>query len=461
MSDCLPQRKSRATTSDYFDLPQELLLEILVRLPIKDVVKSTAVCKSWNSVIKNPTFISTHLEKTISSTNTRLLLFRICSQKNPHSFKSDPVEQYSLRFDNEGVDEYKQLHFPINKFKSAIGCFRVAGSINGLVCLVDDVSYVHNFYLWNPIIKKAVHVPTAVHVPRRYHNQKVLIDAFVGFGFDSKMNDYKLLRYVELNDTYPRKEPKVEVEIYSLNANCWRSITHTAPKYDVIFNLPSAYANSFVNGAIHLLACDRKDGRNRNLILAFDMSEEVFRDIPLPDCWSKNDPVEQKMWSHRKLLKYGQSIAAVTWEGDDWGRNEIVTLWVMKEYGVAMSWTKILTEAGERVPRVLFFRKDEEVFLTIKDGWIASLDIKNQHSVVFVVHSYESRIVYYPVVDSFVESLVLLDKGNASWDVILTHEDPSAEDEKGAPRDDASSVDIIQIKKELARKSWLLERIGK
>ncbi|OMP14365.1 hypothetical protein COLO4_00007 [Corchorus olitorius] len=118
--------------SDYFNLPEELFAEILVRLPIEDVVKSTAVCKSWNSLIKTPTFISAHLEKTISfnnSTNTHHLLFRICPKE---SFLQERVEEkYSLRLDNEDVDEYKELHLPSN-VESFWRCFRVAGSINGL-----------------------------------------------------------------------------------------------------------------------------------------------------------------------------------------------------------------------------------------------------------------------------------------------------------------------------------------
>ncbi|OMO97146.1 hypothetical protein COLO4_14845 [Corchorus olitorius] len=113
--------------SDDFNLPEELLLEILVRVPAEDLVKFTAVCKSWNSVIKNPNFISTHLGKTISSSNSRrLLLFRLCSLK-----KRRVVENYSLRFDNEDVNKYKQLHFPSNKFRSVSRCFSVLGTYNG------------------------------------------------------------------------------------------------------------------------------------------------------------------------------------------------------------------------------------------------------------------------------------------------------------------------------------------
>ncbi|OMO79189.1 hypothetical protein COLO4_24505 [Corchorus olitorius] len=138
--------------SDYSNLPQGLLVEIFVRLLVEDVVKSTAVCKWWNSVIKNPTFISTHLQKTISSTNTNLLLFRLYTWT---SEKGGGL-RYSLRFDNKlALDEYK--HLPCPKIDGCPYRFRVAGSYNGLVCLVEDMeSHGYTFILWNPLIKKAI-----------------------------------------------------------------------------------------------------------------------------------------------------------------------------------------------------------------------------------------------------------------------------------------------------------------
>ncbi|OMO72663.1 hypothetical protein CCACVL1_17672 [Corchorus capsularis] len=430
--------KSKATMSDYLNLPQELLVDILVRLPIEDVVKSTAVCKSWNSLIKTPTFTSAHLQKTISfnnSTNTHHLLFRICPKES--IFQERVEEKYSLRFDNEDVDEYKQLNLPRN-VQSFMGCFRVAGSINGLVCLDDDMrSYMDTFFLWNPTIKKVVRVPE----PGVTFDSHGGFDACTGFGFDSKTNDYKLLRFVELVDyAAPGKEPMVEAEIYSLNANCWTSITHIAPKYGLVLRTPKTYGNCFVNGAIHMLVGDK----DRNLILAFDVSEEVFREIPLPECLS-NYYLRLKC---TELLTYGQSIAATTW---DWDCREN-HLWVMKEYGVAMSWTKVFTEVAESVPRVLFFRKEEgQVFVTVQGGWIASVDIKKknkQYAEVFGVRAVDSSIGY-PVIEGFVESLVLLDKVDACWDLDACGEDPQVDtksvdddsDEKGAPEVDESNED--------------------
>ncbi|OMO71565.1 hypothetical protein COLO4_28181 [Corchorus olitorius] len=391
-----------------FDLPQDLFVEVLVRLSIQDVVKCTAVCKSWNSNIKNPTFISAHLslKKTISFYSC-LLLFRLCTtQAKPGSTSPECVEHYSLRFDNEKVDEYKKLHFPANEFQSTGRCFRVAGSYNGLVCLVDDQMgpYRDNFILWNPSIRKAVRTarPTVTffsHGP---------FEAFVGFGFDSETSDYRLLRFVQLIlDDY---KICIEVEVYSLNLNRWKSITDIAPNYCVSIPMRKTYGHSFVNGAIHLLAYDRKGNQGRIVVLAFDVSREVFSEMALPDFLSN----DYKRLVDSEILIYGQSSIAVL--TDDYHK---MYLWVMKEYGVSSSWTKVLVGAGERVPRVLFFRKEEEVFLiTDLGGRIASFDIKSQHfkNVVFDslnLSSIDSILTgkMYPVVDSFAESLVLLDKG--------------------------------------------------
>ncbi|OMO54612.1 hypothetical protein COLO4_36381 [Corchorus olitorius] len=269
--------------SDYFCLPQDLFVEILVRVPIQDLVKSTVVCKSWNSFIKNPTFISTHLGKTFSSTKTNLVFFSLCTLEKP---------SYPLRFDNKDVDEYKQLHFPRKKFRSiGTGCSCVVGTCNGLVCLIIDDSCDRNFkyILWNPVIRKAIRLPDSSVRVCRYGLP------FNGFGFDSKTNDYKLLRLVdELDDN------SVGAQVYSLNTNCWTSIA--------FFHEPYYYGKySFVNGAIHLLARDRKGGRRRNLILAFVVSEQVFSEIPLPHHLSNASFPRAEL----QLLKYRQSSIVI------------------------------------------------------------------------------------------------------------------------------------------------------
>ncbi|KAK9284814.1 hypothetical protein L1049_023991 [Liquidambar formosana] len=78
-------------------LPHEVFLEILLRLPLKTLVQCTSVCKSWSSTITNPSFITTHLNRSTASntnSNTDLLLLRQFS-------KNQEKERYSLRLDNE------------------------------------------------------------------------------------------------------------------------------------------------------------------------------------------------------------------------------------------------------------------------------------------------------------------------------------------------------------------------
>ncbi|KAK9016772.1 hypothetical protein V6N11_079266 [Hibiscus sabdariffa] len=88
---------------------------------------------------------------------------------------------------------------------------------------------------------------------------------------------------------------------------------------------------------------------------------------------------------------------------------ELHDLWVMKEYGVVEPWTKVLTlHLGGHCPRVLAFRMNGEVLLEVDDGEMASLDLNSQRM--------ESRGVevgtgLFSVEGSYVENLVLLDKG--------------------------------------------------
>ncbi|KAK9938468.1 hypothetical protein M0R45_015201 [Rubus argutus] len=53
--------------SDYF--PEEVTHEILLRLPVKSLIKCSTVCQSWRSLIKSSAFIDTHLSLKLQSNN--------------------------------------------------------------------------------------------------------------------------------------------------------------------------------------------------------------------------------------------------------------------------------------------------------------------------------------------------------------------------------------------------------
>uniref|UniRef100_A0A2N9HUK4 F-box domain-containing protein n=1 Tax=Fagus sylvatica TaxID=28930 RepID=A0A2N9HUK4_FAGSY len=253
----------------YDFLPDEIVTQILIRLPIKSIITSICVCKTWKSIIQNPTFISTHLHH--STTTNHLLLF---------SISSGSEQIYALHNDDD------------NDF-------------------TEHTSYES-----------------------------------IGFGFDRKTNDYKVVRMGSLRD-------------------------------------------------------DPDCGKDRPMV-------EVFREIPLPqlrDYNPEDDDIELS-------AVYGNSIALFH---SSYFRG-FLDIWVMKEYGVASSWTKVLAftehNPGDS-PLALGFRRNSQLVLQVQDLKLISVDLGNQNMKDLGYQNGKDigiNTFKYTFVGSYVESLVLLDK---------------------------------------------------
>ncbi|KAB5534634.1 hypothetical protein DKX38_017720 [Salix brachista] len=365
-------------------LPEDLIQEILFKLPIKSLVRCTSLSRTWNSLIKSPAFISKHLQRTISSTDHQsLFLLRLCSKERE--------EQYSLRLDNQDFNEHMQLHFPFESFKSY---FHVIGSCNGLICLAKVIQrFTVSFIFWNPLIQKYVNIE-----PRILGH----LYSFVGFGYDSRANDYKLIRMVNFQKSKFLSENFPKMELYSLNEGSWRSIPQTAPlRYDT----DQHFSSAFLNGAVHWIAnrADQHEGIH-NVVLGFDMSDEIFLEIALPSCLDNVRP------SCLSLLVYKESSISVCQAS--FLSSVQFHIWVMKEYGVVESWTQLVLTfgaQGEGIPRALGIRK-EELLMEKKRGWIVSGDLESQQVRDLRIWGEP----FHTFTGSYLESLVLLDKGNAT-----------------------------------------------
>ncbi|KAJ6332960.1 hypothetical protein OIU77_008920 [Salix suchowensis] len=361
-------------------LPEDLIQEILFKLPIKSLVRCTSLCRTWNSLIKSPAFISKHLQRT---DHQSLFLLRLYSKERE--------EQYSLRLDNQDFNEHMQLHFPFESFESY---FHVIGSCNGLICLAKVIRrFTVSFIFWNPLIQKYVNIE-----PRILGH----LYSFVGFGYDSRANDYKLIRMVNSQKSKFLSENFPKMELYSLNEGSWRSIPQTAPlRYDT----DQHFSSAFLNGVVHWIAnrADQHEGIH-NVVLGFDMSDEIFLEIALPSCLDNVRP------SCLSLLVYKESSISVCQAS--FLSSVQFHIWVMKEYGVVESWNQLVLTfgaQGEGIPRALGIRK-EELLMEKKRGWIVSGDLESQQVRDLRIWGEP----FHTFIGSYLESLVLLDKSNAT-----------------------------------------------
>ncbi|KAK9091939.1 hypothetical protein Syun_026850 [Stephania yunnanensis] len=113
------------------------------------------------------------------------------------------------------------------------------------------------------------------------------------------------------------------VKVFDPCTDSWRSLGKRAPHW-LDWRSPTA----LVNGIIHWLTQTHKH-KQYHEIVAFDYATEVFHEVPYPSCSS----FRRNMYS---LVELGGRLCAVV----DAYCNGKIDLWAMKEYNVALSWSK-------------------------------------------------------------------------------------------------------------------------
>ena len=141
-------------------------------------------------------------------------------------------------------------------------------------------------------------------------------------------------------------------EVYSINEGCWR-ITSACFLPSIGFSDWYQPAAS-LGGAVHFVVYD-KDNRSCPLVLSFDLGDVVFRLISLPNgsfSWSN---------VHTSVIRGSFSLFFY----DDWFvHSNCCAIWVMKEYGVVDSWTKLFTiDLNQVIIRVLCLQKNGNIFV--------------------------------------------------------------------------------------------------
>ncbi|KAL7611734.1 hypothetical protein Lser_V15G05167 [Lactuca serriola] len=309
------------------NLPREVLSNIFIRLLAKQLAQMRCVCKSWNALLSESSFIKSHLHHSIHQNDEILLFFsRVFSfyhspfihpsPLTPHPF---PFTAHPSRSPNLKLKPSNFFKLP-DKPKSEYSHGNVIGSINGLICFnygpFSLPSRDYAICVWNPSLSALLTLPPC---PLPSGDSKTKTN--FRFGYDPNTDDYKV---VKLTSLVP------QVAVYSMRKGSWDLITQRFPLNMRIIKCKPEVCVDGYNGRLHWL-CYTKFKRKLERIVAFDLGEETFSVISLPDSILQHD---QNRWNVFGVLAGKLCVMSRVRDGD-------CEVWVMDDYGVAESWVKL------------------------------------------------------------------------------------------------------------------------
>ncbi|KAJ8573862.1 hypothetical protein K7X08_010373 [Anisodus acutangulus] len=354
-------------------LPQELITEILIRLPIKTLLKFMCVSKSWLSLLSNTEFHNTHINYSIK--NPKMTDYTL-AMVSTVSGLGKICHVYTIGSENSSVTVAKHGCPPKSLSLSAF----LLDSCNGLICLTTDS---FELMLLNPCTGKFNVFPDLMI---QYKVGAGGCYVRYGFGYDAFVGDYKVVKIF----SFPQSEGRHVnmVNIYSLKANSWSTIHG--------FN--SGYINGnvgvFANGALHWDGCHSHISSASSEIVTLDLATERYGKIALPSY--EDGGIRWTLGVSR-----GSLVSCCNYETNR------ADMWVMKEYGVEKSWTKLVTISspvdGSVYISPLFVGENGDEFL-VKLG--AELTLYNSRNASFKrLADYVSGDFLHVQVTTYLESL--------------------------------------------------------
>jgi F-box interacting protein len=183
-----------------------------------------------------------------------------------------------------------------------------------------------------------------------------------GFGYDSQSDDYKVLRAVEFRGA-DFDWIGTEAKLYSLKSNSWRKVP------DFPYRIPRTREWAVhVNGALHTIVFLSESGQS---ILAFDIRTDKTYIVPKPE----------KLVSIGDLRLYALEGCLCLLSPFKKHGTEV---WIMKEYGVKESWTRLLSIAPPRVEPytnlcpVAISKNGDEVLLNLNEEKLVWYDLRRK-----------------------------------------------------------------------------------
>ncbi|KAJ9552394.1 hypothetical protein OSB04_016439 [Centaurea solstitialis] len=296
-------RKTSERVSIMEDLPTELTIDILLRLPVSTIIHCKRVCKKWRNLVSDSFFVNLHL-------STGLVVHRCKHYEDPGILEwVEIADRHRLHH-----DPFRTLDLNLVPILENSKVNRMV-SVNGLICLwrISPILKFDDVYICNPVTREMIILPRQ---QQKYKQSGFLPPAFYGIGVSSLTGEYKV---VKLSHPGVSLET-VETDVYTLGTRQWRNLGQVP--YPI-----HATSGPFLNDHFHWVISDnRRDATER--ICSFDLNKETFQLFPSHSSREENDCYIQCL----AVLKGCLCIC--------YGYESQLTIWVMKEYGIRNSWHK-------------------------------------------------------------------------------------------------------------------------
>ncbi|XP_057422550.1 F-box/kelch-repeat protein At3g23880-like [Lotus japonicus] len=301
-------RRSTKSPSLFSHLPEELIPQILLRLPVRSLLRFKSVCKSWLSLISDPKFGKSHYDLAASPT------YRCLTIANDSEIGSIDVDAPLLNYESSVVKLKYPLPPPCKLSLFSGNTVWFLGYCRGFVIVVYEQGDV---FLWNP--------STGVHKKFNIaHVSDFTFDSLHGFGYDTSTDDYLVVCMVlipydcfeedpeDVADCYPTR-----ISFFSLKTNSWFYPEGTYVQYwdngEREFKV-----GCLLNEALHWLVTSYET--KLQVVIAFDLVQRTLSEIPLSPTLSRK--LEHK--KYRYHLKVMGECLSLCYPG---GGDSMVEIW--------------------------------------------------------------------------------------------------------------------------------------
>ncbi|MED6203820.1 hypothetical protein PIB30_003111, partial [Stylosanthes scabra] len=382
------------------ELSEQMIMEILLRLPVKTLCCMKSVCRLWRTLISSPDFTWNHFRRSSlrypTLTPPRIAYYR-CSLTSS-GVKSGRIGVLSVQ---SMLDKVSDEPTKVACFKG-LRYYKICGSSHGLLCLFNDEGSKTHAILWNPCTGFTFESPET-------HGQVCLS----GFGYDHLSDTFKFFGIIK-SSVLSGSEYSTRVYTFGPTPS-WRRIDDLpnglpdvgVDDQGVDDNTKGVYFNSGEACTINwsLLGQD-------NMALYFDLGKETYGHFPLPHRVSENNHYPRRVAPPLCVLSNRLSVCYEDKETKEW------ILWQMKEYGDPQSWTVLA-----RIPF------HPQVFYSSREHCLKPLYISERGLLLAITSSFRVVLVNlnddsfdFPVIDGSMENQPSFPQCLGSGKIYIYHE---------------------------------------